>query len=184
MGSFYFIRKEAIILEISEIKPGDVLFVWGNGFIDDAIEWVTHGPSHCALFLDNQTVAESLAGCATGASTISKYLSENDKRLEVWRDETISEENREKMVAYARKHFGIQYDYIAILVELARFEMDIPINSFHEGKRRICSTFVNDIARSVGHNWSAVPYPPAPVDLLISGKLTRKGALNIGKCLP
>jgi hypothetical protein len=165
-------------LEISEIKPGDVLFVWGSGPIDNAIELVTHGPSHCALFLDSDTLSEAQAGRTTGTSPITDYLEENDKRLEVWRDESLSNADRKKMVAYAKRHFGIHYDYLAILVELARFELDIPINSFHEGKRRICSSYVNDIARSANHDWSAVPYAPAPIDLLNSGKLTRKGVLG------
>lgn len=46
-------------MEISEIKPGDVLFVWGKGLVEETIEWVTHGPSHCALFIDNKTLAEA-----------------------------------------------------------------------------------------------------------------------------
>lgn len=169
-------------LEISEIKPGDVLFEWGNGLIDDVIELVTHGPSHCAIFLDQTTLAEAQAGRTTGTSPLTDYLNDHDKKLEVWRDETLTDEDRLKMIEYAKLHFGTQYDYLAILVELARFKLDIPINSFHEGKRRICSSFVNDIAMSVGRNWSAVPYAPAPIDLLNSGKLTRKGAL--GPCKP
>jgi hypothetical protein len=167
-----------ILTEISEIKTGDVLFVWGNGPIDNAIEFVTHGPSHVAFFIDNQTVAEAQAGRTTGTSLTTDYLKEHDKQLEVWRDETLTEEERVKMVAYAKRHFGIHYDYLAILVELAHFELDLPINSFHEGKRRICSSYVNDIAKSVGRNWSSVPYAPAPVDLINSKKLTRKGALT------
>ncbi|NRD80264.1 hypothetical protein HPT25_23360 [Bacillus sp. BRMEA1] len=167
-------------MNINEIKPADVLFVWGTGFIDDAIEFVTHGPSHCALFLDNETLVEAQAGRDTGTMNLSFYLNTN-ARLEVWRDETLTDEDRSKMVSYAKEHFGIHYDYLAILAELARFELNIPINSFHEGKRRICSSFVNDIAMSVGHNWSKVHYAPAPVDLINSGKLTKKGALSHGE---
>jgi hypothetical protein len=167
-------------MEIFEIKPGDVLFVWGNGFIDEAIEFVTHGPSHCALFLDNNTLAEAQIGRETGTVPLSDYLNTDD-HLEVWRDETLTEQERAKMVTYAKAHFGIHYDYLAILAELARFEIHVPINSFHEGKRRICSSFVNDCAKSVGRNWSNLSYTPAPIDLLTGGKLTRKGALRNGK---
>lgn len=167
-------------MEISQIKPGDVLFVWGNGFVEEAIEHVTHGPSHCALFLDCESLAEAQAGRETGTALLSDYLNSDD-RLEVWSDETLTDDERADMVTYARNHFGIHYDYLAILVELARFELGIPLDNFHEGKRRICSSFVNDIGNSVGHNWSSVLHAPAPVDLLISGKLTRKGALGHGK---
>ena len=163
-----------------EILPGDLLFVWGNGPIEEAIEWVTHGPSHCALFLDNKTVAEAQAGRESGTALLSDYVA-SGKRLEVWRDESLKDNERNKVVEYARQHFGIEYDYLAILAELARFELNIPINSFHEGKRRICSSYVNDCAKSINKNWASVPYTPAPIDLLKGGKLTRKGALTNGE---
>lgn len=167
-------------MEISEIKPGDVLFVWGKGLVEETIEWVTHGPSHCALFIDNKTLAEAQAGRTTGTALLGEYLAEND-RLEVWRDETLTDDERIQMVDYAKNHFGIRYDYLAILIDLARFKLDIPLDNFHEGKRRICSSYINDIAKSVGHNWSSVLYAPAPVDLIKGGKLTQKGALRYGK---
>lgn len=163
-----------------EILPGDVLFVWGNGFIDETIEKVTHGPSHCAIFLDTETLAEAQGGRETGTAFLSDYLSTGD-RLEVWSDDTLTVEERDKITFFARAHFGLKYDYFAILAELARFEAHIPINSFHEGKRRICSSFVNDCAKSVNKNWSDTPYTPAPIDLLKGGKLKQKGALVNGE---
>lgn len=167
-------------MEISEIKPGDVLFVWGKGLVDETIEWVTHGPAHCAIFIDNKTLAEAQAGRVTGTALLAYYLEEK-YRLEVWRDESLTDDERIQMVSYARNHFGIHYDYLAILVDLARFKLDIPLDNFHEGKRRICSSYINDCAKSVGHNWSSVDYAPAPVDLIKGGKLTQKGALRNGK---
>lgn len=163
-----------------EILPGDILFMWGESIVDDAIELVSRGPSHCALFLDKQTLAEAQAGRESGTTLLSDYLNTND-RLEVWRDETLTDEDRQKIVAYAKAHFGIHYDYLAILAELARFEAGININSFHEGKRRICSSYVNDCSKAVGRNWGNVAYTPAPVDLLKGGKLTKKGVLASGK---
>lgn len=167
-------------METSEILPGDLLFVWGNSFIEEVIEEVTHGPSHVALFLDEQTIAEANWNRTTGASPLSNFLS-GKGRLEVWRDDTLTDEERSKMVKYAREHFGIHYDYLGILVELARYELNFPLATLHEGKRRICSSYVNDCIKSIGRNWANVPYAPTPSDLLQGGKLTRKGALNNGK---
>jgi hypothetical protein len=158
-----------------EILPGDVLFVWGNGVIEEAIEWVTNGPSHCALFLDSNTVAETQWNRRTGSTPLAEYLSSGD-RLEVWRDESLTNEERQRIVEYAKNHFGIEYDYLAILAELARFELNIPISSFREGKRRICSSYINDCGKAANENWADVPVP-APIDLLKGGKLTKKGAL-------
>lgn len=167
-------------MEISEIKQGDILFIWGNGPIEEAIEWVTKGPSHCALFLDEHTLAEAQGGRESGEALLADYLNTGD-RLEVWRDETLTDEERKKIVDYAKDHFGIKYDYFAIFLELARFELNMPISYYHESKRRICSSFVNDCAKSVGRNWSNTPYTPAPIDLLRGGKLTLKGALRNAK---
>lgn len=164
-------------MKITQIKSGDVLFVWGKSFIDEAIEFVTHGASHCALFLDNQFVAEAQGGRVIGTTLVSDYLN-LDNHLEIWRDEILTEQDRTNMVSYAKNQFGTQYDYLAIIAELARFELDISIDHFHEGKRRICSSYVNDIAMSVGHNWSNATHTPAPIDLLNSGKLTRIGILK------
>jgi hypothetical protein len=164
-----------------EVLPGDVLFVWGNGPIEEAIEHITHGPSHCALFIDSQTVAEAQWDRKAGSTPISDYLADKGKYLEIWRDESLTDDERNRIVDDAIKNFGIEYDYLAILAELVRFELDIPITSFHEGKRRICSSYVDDRSKSVGRNWANVSYAPAPVDLLKGGKLTRKGVLTNGK---
>jgi hypothetical protein len=174
----FFIWKGGICLEI---LSGDVLFVWGNGPIEQTIEWVTHGPSHCAIFIDSKTVAECQWDKKTGSTPITEYLSDKGNRLEVWRDESLTEKEKKRIVDYAKQQYGIEYDYLAILAELARFELSIPISSFHEGKKRICSSYVNDCGKSVGRNWTNISYAPAPVDLIKGGKLTRKGVLSNGK---
>jgi hypothetical protein len=164
-----------------EILPGDVLFVWGDGFIDDAIEFVSRGPSHCAVFLDGQTVAEARAGRKSGTAYLDDYLSVKEKRLEVWSDETLTSDERKKMVAYAKAHFGIKYDYDAIAAELAHFELGITLSDkWDEGKEYICSFYVNDCGKSVRRKWAKVN-APAPVDLITGGKLTRKGVLRNAK---
>jgi hypothetical protein len=163
-------------LELNEIKPGDVLFVWGVGTLERIIESVTHGPSHCALFINENTVAEAQGGRTTGTESIASYL-DSTKHLEVWRDESLTDAERASMVEYARAHFGIHYDYLSILAELAHFELGVKLDDYHEGNRRICSTYVTDIAKSVGRQWARVSVP-APVDVLNGGELKRKGVLK------
>lgn len=163
-------------MDITEIKPGDVLFVWGESFIDDCIELVTHGPSHCALFINNKTLAEAQGGRTIGEAQLSDYLATGD-RLEVWRDESLTDEEREKMIAYAKSQYGMQYDYTAIAVEFARYELHMPISLYHEGKRRICSSYVYDCAKAVSKIW-ALGSVPAPEGLIDGGKLKRECVLN------
>lgn len=159
----------------SEILPGDVLVVWGESLIEEVIEHVTHGCSHVAIFIDNQTIAEFQGGRKSGISPLSVYL-ESDNRLEVWRDTTLTVDEREKIVQYALHHSGQEYDYLAIFVELLRYETGITLD-YHEGKKRICSTFIKDCGLSVHKEWTKVTLP-APVDILNSGKLTKVGRLK------
>lgn len=159
-----------------EILPGDVLFVWGHDLVEEVVEWVTHGPSHCALFLDCNTLAEANVGKKTGETLLSDYVSSN-KKLEVWRDESLTPQDKEQIVIFAKSIFGTSYDYLAILVELLRFEANLPITSFREGKKRICSSYVYNCAKSVGKEWTKIK-TPAPVDLLGGGKLTLKGVIE------
>lgn len=164
-------------MEINDILPGDVLFVWGVGIIDDSIEVITNGPSHCAIFLDSSTLAEAQAGRTTGTALLSDYLAAKEKRLEVWRDETLTDIERKQMAAYAISKFGVKYKLRAILAELLHFELGIPLSEkWEKGKEVICSFYVNNCAKSVKRKWAKV-YAPAPVDLLKGGKLTRKGEL-------
>lgn len=162
-----------------EIKAGDVLLVWGEGFIAEAIEDITHGPSHCALFLDANTLIEAQGGKVSGEIALSNYLNQN-KKLEVWRDPTLSDEDRIKMIQFARTQLGIQYDYLAIFGEFLRFKFDISLDYWNENKKRICSSFVNGIALSIHHIWSKV-HIPAPIDFINDGFLRKVGELNHGQ---
>lgn len=159
-----------------EILAGDVLFVWGDGLFDHAIEYVTHGPSHCALFINDTTLAEANAGRTIGECTLDDYLSRGG-RLEVWGDPTLTDDDRAKLVEYAKSLYGVPYDYLLIPLEFIHFEFGAKIDWFREHHHRICSTYIYDAARHVGKTWAAHANP-APVDLLQYGALQLKGALT------
>lgn len=162
----------------SEILPGDVLFLYGEGFIKSAIEFVTHGAYHCAIFYDNETLVEAQGGRETGVVALSDYLHNGD-RLEVWRDITLTDEERNEVATYALHHSGIKYDYKGIWEELIHYELGVSIDDYNEGQRRICSSFVAECAiKSVKHNWVNIKHVPAPKDLQVSGKLTHIGNLE------
>jgi uncharacterized protein YycO len=144
-------------------KPGDLLFVWGNGWIPDAIEFVTKGPSHVALFVDSDTVAESQGGRDIGEQSLSYYTSGDVERLEIWRDETLTDDERAEMVRYAKSMYGQPYDYALIPLEFAHFVAGVNIDWYHETNGHICSTYVCEVAEHVGHRW-AYSKNPAPVD--------------------
>lgn len=164
-------------MKTSEILQGDVLFLYGDGIIKDAIEFITHGSYHCALFYDQETIIEAQDLRKSGISPLSDYLNTND-RLEVWRDISLTEDEREGIVKYAIHHSGIKYDYFAIFEELVRYELGISIDNYNEGNRRICSSFVNDAAKSIGKVWSK-EHIPSPADLAKGGILQRVGILEL-----
>lgn len=164
-------------MKTSEILKGDLLFLSGKGIIKSIIEEITNSRYyHCAIFIDKENVVEAQGGRKSGTTPLSYYLNSGDK-LVVFRDVTLTDEERERIINYANSQSGLEYDYFGILAELARYELNISLDDYNEGKRRICSTFVNDCAKSVGRNWSNV-HIPSPADLLNSGKLKRIGQLE------
>lgn len=160
-----------------DIKPGDVLFVRGSGFIPEIIEYVTHGPSHAAMFVDTNRLEEAQGGRPLGEIDLSFYL-DGKTKLEVWEDDSLTDSERAKMVSFAHTLYGEKYDYMLIPLEFLHFECGLPLGWYHHPNSDICSTDIYDVAAHVGHIWSKVPNP-APVDLLHGEILKKKFDLQI-----
>lgn len=159
------------------LRPGDVLFVWANGWITDWIEAVTDGPSHAAMILDGETVCEAQGGKRVGERELAFYTEGEFERLEVWRDPTLTDADRGRMLQFAATLYGTSYDYLLIPLELAHFGLHLDLSWYQERGHLICSTYLSAIARSVGRSWSKVPNP-APIDLMKSGALVKLGGLE------
>jgi hypothetical protein len=159
------------------IKPGDVLFVWGKGIVPDIIEAVTHGPSHVAIFVYDTTLYEAQGGREIGDCPLTDYTLGDCERLEVWGDPDMTDEQRQKMVEYAKSLKGTPYDYVLIPLELLRVETGIPIGWYHENKHRICSSYVYDSATHAGRQWADDPLC-TPEGLRGFGVLQRKVVLK------
>lgn len=159
-----------------DLRPGDLLFVWASELITEFIQEVTDGPSHVAMIIDDETVCEAQAGRLSGEERLTFYTEGEFERLELWRDFTLTDAERSRMVETAKALYGIPYDYKLILLELAHFEWHTGLGWYQEDDSMICSTYMNVVARSVGRIWSKVPNP-APVDLLEGGALLKVGDL-------
>lgn len=157
------------------ILPGDVLFVWGTGIVAESVEIVTHGPSHCAIFKEEQILIEAQGGRLVGECSLSFYL-DGKSRCEVWSDPTLTDPERQQMIEYAKTLYGIPYDYLLIPLELAHYELGASIEWYHENKHLICSTALYDIAAHVRRIWAASRLC-APEGLIDFGVLQRKGDL-------
>lgn len=151
------------------VKPGDVLFVWGNALIDDAIEDITHGPSHVAIFVSEKRIAEAQGGIKVQENDSSFYSS---VKTEIWTDPSLTDTEREAMVSFAKSLYGMKYDYFLIPLEFFHFEFGEKLGWFREHEHLICSTYVSTIAEKVGKHWAEVKNP-APVDLLRGGALKK-----------
>jgi uncharacterized protein YycO len=164
-------------MKTSEILPGDILFCSGKGIIKSLIEWITHSKYyHTALFLDQETIAEFQGFRKSGISPIQEYLNKGDK-LVIYRDKTLIDSEREQIVKYALHQSGKDYDYKAIFEELIRYEFGVNIDSYKEGNKRICSSFIRDCGMSVKRLWTLVSVP-SPQDLIAGKKLKRIGTLK------
>jgi hypothetical protein len=155
------------------IKKGDLLFVYGNSFIDHAIEHVTHGASHVAMFVDDgRTLCEAQGGREIGEVGLSFYL-DKKCRLEVWHDPTLTDNERVKIVEYAKMFYGEGYDYPLILFQLFHFELGLDIEWYRENHHLICSTYMALLPKKVKKKWSHSNLP-APYDLQHDGYLKYK----------
>lgn len=147
------------------ILPGDVLFIWGDDPVDNLIEGITDGPSHCAMFIDSEVICEAQRGRPVGERPFSFY---EGTRYEIWRDPSVDP----SIVELAKKFYGDGYDYWVILLEFLRFEFHLSTGWYHEKDEFICSTFLSEVAKRVGRQWASV-LNPAPVDLMNGGILQR-----------
>jgi hypothetical protein len=165
------------MLKTSEILPGDLLFCSGKGIIQRIIQWVTRSKYyHCAIFIDQDTLIEAQSGEKTSKVPLSKYLNSKDK-LYIYRDKSLTNFERYKMVNYALNHLNMDYDYMAILAELARYELGLSLKYYDEGNKHICSSFVNDCGKSVCKIWTKERVP-SPQDLVIGKRLVQVGKLD------
>jgi uncharacterized protein YycO len=165
-------------MKTSEILPGDILFVGGRGIIKSLIEWITHSKYyHCAIFLDQETIAEFQGFRKSGISPISDYFRNGDK-LVIYRDKSLNNQECEKIVKYALHQSGKDYDYKAIFEELIRYEFGVNIDSYNEGNKKICSSFVRDcFLNGIGKKLTEQKVP-SPQDLIAGKKLKRIGKLK------
>ena len=130
-----------------ELHPCDVLLIEGRKRISRIIKLITQTSwSHSALYIGrlhdiedkamqekvakfyhgdvrDQLVIESLLGEGTVVSPLNKYANEHTR---ICRPRGILHQDAQKVISYAIKHLGIQYDFRQIL-DLGRFLLPWPL---------------------------------------------------------
>ena len=173
----------ADIDELSRVlQPCDVLLVEGNSRLSGIIKYLTQSTwSHAALYIGDAlgptapgteagVLLEAEAKPGVHAVPLSKYASYNTR---ICRPTGLSAADRDKVVAYAVKRIGVQYDSKQI-VDLARYLFPYPpvpialrrrmlaIGS-GDPTRAICSTLI-------GEAFTSIRYPILPESATIGGK--------------
>ncbi len=124
-----------------QLRPGDVLLVEGQARISDVIRLVTQSPwTHAALYIGRltdipdgslrklviqyyqdepaqQLIVEALLGQGTRIAPLSKYDGAN---LRICRPDTLTPADAQRVIAYALRRLGADYD-VRHLLDLARF---------------------------------------------------------------
>lgn len=152
-----------------DFKPADIILVCGDGPISRAIEMVEGSQySHTAGWVKPGELIEANGFRRTGYQALDYY----DGRADVFRCETLTDEQKAKIVEYAKWNVGMKYSYVLLFVELIRYWFGIWL-PFNQGVNRICSTLWADAYRAAGIDLCPGIKYPSPADLRNS-KLLRK----------
>jgi hypothetical protein len=164
------------------LQPGDILLIEGNSRLSATIKYLTQSTwSHAALCVGERSgdVAPSgepnvllEAEADTGVTTVplSKYVRFNSR---ICRPVGVDEANRRRVVDYALKRIGTQYDKQRI-VDLARYLFPYPpvpvwfrrrmlAIGAGDPTRAICSTLIAEA-------YASIHYPILPERAAINGK--------------
>jgi len=164
------------------LQPGDILLVEGNSRLAAAIKYLTQSTwSHAALYVgqrpgdvapDGEPNVLLEAEAETGVVTVplSRYLPYNKR---ICRPVGLDDASRQKVIDYALKRIGTQYDSQRI-VDLARYLFPYPpvpvwfrrrMLSIGSGDptRAICSTLIAEA-------FASIHYPILPERVSINGK--------------
>jgi uncharacterized protein YycO len=154
----------------ASVRPGDLLFEEGKGFIAWAIKKLTKSKfSHVAIVVDQNTVIEAWPG---GVREIPCPYAPGTYHIKTCKQ--LTDEQRQEIIEHARKFKGTPYDYGRILALLIELGFHIK-NRIYERGKIICSVYAS-LAYWKGAKKSLRPdrpiYHQTPEDLFESPLLS------------
>lgn len=97
-----------------KFKPGDIILTHGDWWISKSIRWMTKGKkedktikNHAGIGINKDTYVEAL--WTTKRNTYDYLLNLNDTNIEIWRNETFTDEELEKISLKAVEYVGSVY---------------------------------------------------------------------------
>lgn len=160
------------------IEPGDILLVEGNRQVSSVIKYLTQSTwSHAAIYVgdavsvpvdmrddpeDRPCLIEVNLGEGCVTAPLSKYETYNTR---ICRPVGLTQDDREKVVAFMVSKLGLQYDHTNIF-DMLRYFFPIPIPS--RFRRRMISLGSGDPSRAIcssliAQAFQSVGYPILPV---------------------
>lgn len=123
------------------IQSCDVLMFKSDGsFFQEAIKDVTKSEYvHCALAVGNGDLIESNGFIKTREIPLS-----GEAGFDVYRIEGLTNDQKAKILNYAKSKIGTHYDYEKILGLLIRFELLHHFKGFEEAGHFICSGLLDE----------------------------------------
>lgn len=152
------------------VKPADLLLVHGTDFVSESIEYVTKSSySHVGGFVSPRLLLEANGFKRTGYQFPGAYKGCSD----VFTCDSLTDDQRQKMIAHLQTYIGRRYSYSLIVWELLRY-LGLTLTPGTSWDPVICSTlWAVEGYRNVGVDLCpGIPYP-TPGDVANS-KLLRK----------
>lgn len=120
------------------MKPGDVVFYKGTSFISKVICKLTKSPySHVALAIDDKRIVEADLFIKTRITEL-KY-----ENITIMRAD-LTEEQRRRVVDFARYLVGRSYDYLSVFLWLLRLTFNINSKGlFNNANRLYCTELID-----------------------------------------
>lgn len=145
----------------SKIRPGDILLVRGDIWVDKIIRIITGSPySHVAGVVNSDEAIEILPFNRTRFRKLRTYSG----RTDVYTYSKLTNEQREKIVEHVVNKVGTKYDYKLIFWEASRYLLRWRW-PYKAGDSSLCSTLWAEAYREAGVNLCPDILYPTPGDL-------------------
>lgn len=153
-----------------ELKPCDLIIVKNKGWVSETIEEITHSKySHVAGCIGDNTLVEAEGFEATGQVPLSKY----DGIYDVYRCDSLTEQQKYEILGYINGQLGSRYDYFLLVIELFRYVFHTILPYKEPFGSHICSGLWSDAFKSAGIDLCPNIRYPSPKDIS-EGKLLTK----------
>lgn len=160
-------------MDTALIRPADLILVRGSGVLDRAIEGITHSEySHATGLVKPNELIEAQAFRTTGYQGLDYYQGRSD----VYTCDSLTDEQRQQIVAFVMREVGTRYDYELIGWELEHYVLHVDLPFVEGDSRHDCSTLWSDAYRSVGVELCPGIKYPTPGDLAHSPLLNKIGS--------